>query len=122
MDGEATGPRAFCERCDGLPADLGADGTAIDTAETKEVKREFIDAAELSQMTGLPRQTIWALARRGELPSEPFGRRVLFRIAELEALWANGEGRNGDEAEEPESGNTRSKQEMMESNSGEENE
>lgn len=45
--------------------------------------RETIEAAEAAEILGLSTWTVYALARRGEIPHVRVGRRLLFRRATL---------------------------------------
>ena len=47
-------------------------------------RADVLTAAEASRLLGIPRSTLYALARRNELPARQIGRRWVFRRSLLE--------------------------------------
>lgn len=48
-------------------------------------RADVMTASEVATLLGLPRSTVYELARRGELPSARLGRTVRFVRSEIEA-------------------------------------
>jgi excisionase family DNA binding protein len=48
------------------------------TMEPRSLTRSLLSTTEVAELLGIPRSTVHHLARRGELPARPVGRRWLF--------------------------------------------
>lgn len=54
-----------------------------------------VSANEAAEMIGVSTRTLWSLTRRGELVSCRVGRRVLYRVVDLQEFLAARAGREG---------------------------
>jgi excisionase family DNA binding protein len=65
--------------------DLRSIGSDVSMSASEPLTRaDVLTAAEASRLLGIPRSTLYALARRNELPARQIGRRWIFRRSLLE--------------------------------------
>lgn len=50
-----------------------------------DIAEPLLTAAQLAQLVGLSRDTVYRQALRGDIPSHKFGRAVRFRLSEVTA-------------------------------------
>ena len=64
---------------------IGSDASMSASEPSEPLTRaDVLTAAEASRLLGIPRSTLYALARRNELPARQIGRRWIFRRSLLE--------------------------------------
>lgn len=69
---------------------LDDNGVLVEVADSVEILREpLLDASQAAMLLGLPRSSIYAYAKRGELPHVKIGRHLKFTRGDLERAVAD---------------------------------